>query len=171
MVPVLSQRTSVLSSPVPCTSLVSTHQCLVIPCSLQKHFLCVQGELLSQWEGMRAQLFGTGGATVNGLFNGGPGPGPQRRLRPASTTILRGGSSETVGDFGGVGRSTLQPNRRGLGRKGSGDGSDRGAKGKGGWGARTVLRSPVLGCVAESLAPARSTHEMSNFMPRMQRWV
>ncbi|CAN0386164.1 unnamed protein product, partial [Laminaria digitata] len=123
------------------------------------------GELLSQWEGMRAQLFGTGGATVRGLFNGAPGP--HRRPRPPSANTPHD-SSETVGGFGGVERSALQPmNRRGLGRKG-GDNSDRAAKG---WGARAVLRSPVLGCVAESLAPARSTHEMSNFMTRMQRCV
>lgn len=115
---------------------------------------------------MRAQLFGTGGATVSGLFNGGPGP--PRRPRPPSANTPHRGSPETVG---GVERSALQSNRRGLGRKGGGDGSDRGAKGKGEWGARAVLRSPVLGCVAESLAPARSTHEMSNFMPRMQRFV
>lgn len=28
----------------------------------------VTGELLAQWEGMRASLFGTGGATVKGLY-------------------------------------------------------------------------------------------------------
>lgn len=86
---------------------------------------------------MRSQLFGTGGATVSGLFNGAPG------------------------NIRGVKRS----NRRGLGRKG--DGSERPTKG----GGEAVLRSPVLACVAQSLAPARSTHEMSNFLPRMQRCV
>lgn len=104
-------------------------------------FNFLKGDLLSQWEGMRAQLFGTGGATVRGLFNGAPGT------------------------IGGVKRSALNPNRRGLGRKS--DGSERPAKGNGV--GEAVLRSPVLGCVAESLAPARSTHEMSNFLPRMQR--
>lgn len=90
---------------------------------------------MSQWEGMRSQLFGSGGATVSGLFNGAAGKG-----RPGA-------------------RGKRQPSDR----KGAGRSFD------GGWNGRAGLRSPVLGCVAESLAPARSTQEMSDFMSRMQR--
>lgn len=106
---------------------------------------------------MRTQLFGTGGATVSGLFTAGPTG--QRRLSPPSppnTPPLRPAKAET----GGAG-TDHRPVRRAAGRP-----KDKG--GGGGRGCRAVLRSPVLGCVAESLAPARSTQEMSNFMAKMR---
>eukprot|EP00752_Nemacystus_decipiens_P009507 g8498.t1 len=121
------------------------------------------GELLSQWEIMRTQLFGTGGATVSGLFSAGPAgqrrvcpPSPPRPSAPSS-------ASKTEADDG----VTNPKNRRGSGRDRAkvADGAGRAGAGAG---ARAVLRSHVLGCVAESLAPARSTHEMSNFMDKMR---
>lgn len=117
---------------------------------------------------MRTQLFGTGGATVSGLFSAGPAG--QRRVRPPSPPPPANTPFSTSKTAAGT------ANRRGLGRK---DGVKAkklaasragGALGSGrvGPGGRAVLRSPVLGCVAESLAPARSTHEMSNFMAKMR---
>lgn len=100
---------------------------------------------------MRSQLFGSGGATTGGLFNGAPGP----RRSPATS------SGQSIGE--------VKRQESGRNNDGGGGGDRRKVSGKwGGWGGRAGLTSPVLGCVAESLAPARSTHEMSDFMPKMQ---
>eukprot|EP00903_Cladosiphon_okamuranus_P006689 g6529.t1 len=117
------------------------------------------GELLSQWEIMRTQLFGTGGATVGGLFSAGPAG--QRRVCPPSPP-----PPISTSKVDGVGTAV---SRRGFGRKAKDRDGGRARLAAGGEaGGRAVLRSPVLGCVAESLAPARSTHEMSNFMAKMR---
>ncbi|CAM9342656.1 unnamed protein product [Ascophyllum nodosum] len=109
------------------------------------------GELLSQWETMRAQLFGAGGATVKGLFAGAPGPS-RRSLAPSAhgpRFSIKADAADGDGDDD-------EGNRRG---RSTAEGSSTGMAG---------LRSPVLWCVAQSLAPARSTQEMSNFMSRMR---
>lgn len=101
---------------------------------------------------MRSQLFGSGGATINGLFGGAPGP--NRRSLTTSTKTPRPNSLKyDLMKDGDENRSA--PRRRGIGKEE--------------WAARAGLRSPVLGCVALSLAPARSTQEMSDFMAKMQR--
>lgn len=132
----------------------------------------LQGELLSQWELMRTELFGTGGATVSGLFSAGPAG--QRHLSPPSppNTPFSSTKTENMGDGSTAvrnsGQSLLEAmNRRGFSGK-DGDKAEAGGFGSERGGGRAVLRSPVLGCVAESLAPARSTHEMSNFMAKMR---
>lgn len=152
----------------------------IIPCPPRRtrHTL---GELLSQWEIMRTQLYGTGGATVSGLFSAGPSshrrlsvcpPSPPHTSTPPEKAEPAGDGPGTTGE-----RRTSDPspldeamNRRGLARRSKdldrGDGLVSGRR-RGG-GTKAVLRSPVLGCVAESLAPARSTQEMSNFMSKMR---
>lgn len=132
---------------------------------------CRQGELLSQWEIMRTQLFGTGGATVSGLFSAGPVG--QRRLSPPLLTNTPTNSSQNPNGDGAttsaVGKDSNQPTleRRESSRKHQE--KARGAVyGSGGEGGKAVLRSPVLASVAASLAPARSTHEMSDFMTKMK---
>lgn len=111
------------------------------------------GELLAQWEGMRASLFGTGGATVKGLY-GAALARPRRRQQNID---------EGIGQSGGKG-GTEGGRRQG----GGGYGGYGGYGDYEGYGCKVALRSPVLGSVAESLAPALTTVEMSDFASRMQ---
>lgn len=73
-----------------------------------------------------------------------------------------------------AGRNSGQSLRESMNRRGfAGRDEDKAGGGSGGFGweragGRVVLRSPVLGCVAESLAPALTTYEMSNFMIKMR---
>lgn len=122
---------------------------------------------------MRTELFGTGGATVSGLFSAGPAG--QRRISPPSppNTPFFSRKPENLG--GGstpAARSSDQSLREAVKRRGAAGRDEHKAEAGGhrsGWGGgRVVLRSPVLGCVAESLAPALTTLEMSNFMTKMK---
>ncbi|CAN0408614.1 unnamed protein product, partial [Ectocarpus sp. 12 AP-2014] len=129
------------------------------------------GELLSQWEIMRTQLFGTGGATVSGLFSAGPVG--QRRLSPPRPTLSPSDYSQNaVGDGATTSAAGRDRNQPPLDRRESSRKHEEIARGTvsgfGGEGGKAVLRSPVLASVAESLAPARSTHEMSDFMTKMK---
>ncbi|CAM9479292.1 unnamed protein product, partial [Hapterophycus canaliculatus] len=138
------------------------------------------GELLSQWETMRTQLYGTGGATVSGLFSAGPSgqhrlslcpPSPPHTPRPLPKAVRVGDGPATTPERRDNDPLPLEEamNRRELTRKSKGlDKAGGLVSGKRQGGSKAVLRSPVLACVAESLAPARSTQEMSNFMSKMR---
>lgn len=129
---------------------------------------CSSGELLSQWEVMRTQLFGTGGTTVDGLFAGAESDPRRPRGQKQYMYATRNPRGQSTATTAGNNSTSDSPSRGQNSEFLSRRGRDERAGSGGFWRWGQGLTNPVLGCVAESLAPALTTQDMSDYMSRMQ---
>lgn len=142
--------------------------------------LLTTGELLYRWEGMRSQLFGAGGVTVDGLFSSARSSPRRPRPHKASSNSFEGPSAKAAAHgfapagkddtSGAANRNESSRSHDGLTANGGfGALLRRGGNGRsaGFWQWGQGSSSPVLGCVAECLAPSLTTQDMSDYISRM----